>query len=91
MSVLFVISVFYSVLLNVGKGSLAKDGSLASHNREKFSEITKGVTLSMVWALNSDHALTPGHARNLEPKFWCATIKAQYTSFIIDFSMGPGR
>ena len=91
MSLLFVIYVFYSVLLNVGKGRLAKDGSLAPHSREKFSEITRGVTPGMVWALNSDHAPTPGHARNLEPKFWCATIKAQYTSFIIDFSMGPGR
>ena len=42
------ISVFYYVLLNVGKGRLAKEGSLAPHTREKLSEITRGVTLTMV-------------------------------------------
>ena len=56
MSLLFVIYVFYFVLLNVGKGRLAKDGSLAPHSREKFSEITRGVTTAilvnvMVWSI----------------------------------------
>ena len=40
------IFVFYSVLLNVGKGRLAKEGSLAPRTREKLSEIIRGVTVS---------------------------------------------
>ena len=42
------IFVFYSVLLNVGKGRLAKDGSLAPHTRKKIlSEIIRGVTVGI--------------------------------------------
>ena len=43
----FVISVFYSVLLNVGKGRLAKEESLAPHTHEKLSEIIRGVTVGI--------------------------------------------
>ena len=39
--------VFYSVFLNAGKGRLAKEGSLAPRTREKFSEIFRGVTVSI--------------------------------------------
>ena len=41
------ISIFYSVLLNVGKERLAKEGSLALHTREKLSEIIRGVTVGI--------------------------------------------
>ena len=38
---------FYFVLLNAGKGRLAKEGSLALHTREKLSVIIRGVTANI--------------------------------------------
>ena len=44
----FVLSVFYSIFLNVGKGRLAKEGFLAPRTHEKLSEIIKGVTTTIL-------------------------------------------
>ena len=69
----FVISVFYSVLLNVGKGRLAKDGSLAPHTHKKLSEITRGVTYTMVCGrLDISHvvSMVSRYMHNLRKRHW---------------------